>query len=304
VGVGVAVPVAIVPVVAAAAAPGGGGQEIAAAAQDSNGGGASGDVADLYAGSERASRNMERRRAVQSGSLRERMDPEQLLAYEAILADKKKKLAVQDLIGGGTVPVPDVGRMLSNGDHRLLAAQLNISLGQQRIATYSFDTTTMQCLCKGEHNAAKIAAAANETRGGMEAFVLTDQCFPAILPADGRRKCLKIVRIEHGMLGKLAAEFANLVKGRFLAAGGVVLLFSSTNLGGAGVAGYTADLMHSIAYLKKEVGEHLVYTPLPHYFGAGCKDEQMVRAAVELSAWAADVFGKEMLPEAYIRACD
>jgi hypothetical protein len=127
----------------------------------------------------------------------------------------------------------------------------------------------------------------------MEAFVLTDQCFPAMLPADGKRKCLKVVRLEHGMLGELAAEFANLVKGQFLVAGGVVLLFSSTNLGGAGVAGYTADLMHSIAYLKKEVGEHLVYAPLPHYFGAGCKDEQTVRAVVELSAWAADVFGLE-----------
>jgi hypothetical protein len=212
---------------------------------------------------------MERRRAVQSGSLRERLDPEQLLAYEAILSDKKKKLAVGDLIGGGQAQVPlhsDVGTMLSNGDHRLLAAQLNISLGQQKIATYSFNTTTMRCLCRGEHNVAKITAAGNEPRGGMEAFILTDQCFPAELPADGKRKCLKILRMEHGMLGELAAEFANLVKGRFLAAGGVVLLFSATHLGGAGLAGYTADLMNSINFLKKEVGEHIVYAPMPHYF--------------------------------------
>jgi uncharacterized membrane protein YgcG len=72
-----------------------------------------------------------------------------------------------------------------------------------------------------------------------------------------------------------------------------VLIFSATHLGGAGLAGYTADLMNSINFLKKEVGEHIVYAPMPHYFGAGCKDEQTVRAAVELSAWAADVFGQE-----------
>jgi hypothetical protein len=60
----------------------------------------------------------------------------------------------------------------------------------------------------------------------------------------------------------------------------------------AGVAGYTADLMHSINILKKEIGEHIMYVPLPHYFGAGCGDEAAVRGAVELSAWAADVFGR------------
>jgi hypothetical protein len=174
-----------------------------------------------------------------------------------------------------------------------LAAQLNISLGQQQIATYSFNTDTMQCLCKGEHNMMKIAAAGIEMRSGREAFLLTDQCFPEVLPADGKRRCLKIVRVEHGMLGKLAAKFINLLKGRYLAAGGVVLLFSATNLGTAGVAGYTTDLMHSIERLKKEVGEHLVYAPMPHYFGAGCKDEQTVRGAVELSVWAADMFGRE-----------
>jgi hypothetical protein len=59
------------------------------------------------------------------------------------------------------------------------------------------------------------------------------------------------------------------------------------------VAGYCADVMHCITTLKREIGEHLVYTPLPHLFGAGCQDETAVRAAVEVSAWAAQVFGKE-----------
>jgi hypothetical protein len=259
----------------------------------SGGGGSSIQAEHAYNTSARASRDMAKKREVQSGSLREKMDPEQLLAYEAILAEKRKRLTVRDLIGGRPVEVPDIGSMLSNGDHRLLAAQLNISLGQQQVTTYSFNTDTMQCLCKSEHNTLKMAATGGETRCGREAFLLTDQCFPAVLPADGKRKCLKIVRIEHGMLGELAAEFVNLLKGRYLAAGGVVLLFSATNLAAAGIAGYTADLMHSIERLKKEVGEHMVYAPLPHYFGAGCKDEQTVRGAVELSAWAADVFGGE-----------
>jgi hypothetical protein len=106
-------------------------------------------------------------------------------------------------------------------------------------------------------------------------------------------KCIKLVRMEHGLLPELTTELINLLKGNFMEAGGAVMMFSATNLVGAGVAGYCADVMHSITTLRKELGEHLVYTPLPHLFGTGCQDEQAVRAAVEVSAWAAQVFGRE-----------
>jgi hypothetical protein len=108
-------------------------------------------------------------------------------------------------------------------------------------------------------------------------------------------KCIKLVRIEHGLLSDLTAELINLLKGQghYMEPGGAVMMFSATSLAAAGVAGYCADVMHCITTLKKELGEHLVYTPLPHLFGTGCQDETAVRAAVEVSAWAAQVFGRE-----------
>jgi uncharacterized membrane protein YgcG len=254
---------------------------------------------------DRARKYMAKVREAQSTTLRGRLG-DRVLAYDAVLKEKRRRLTVSNLVGGGLVEMPEVGSMLSNGDQRILSANLSISLGQYKIATYSFNTATMMCQCDGEHSGVKIAGGGGERAGGMEAFLLVDQSYPAILPAHGKRKCLKIVRLEHGMLQELASEFVSLMKGRFLEAGGLVLLFSATNLAAAGIAGYTADLMHSIGILKKEIGEHLVYAPLPHFFGAGCGDEAAVRGAAELSAWAADVFGRggSYLKHSFIMATD
>jgi hypothetical protein len=102
---------------------------------NNGGGGGGGDRVQMehaYNISDRASRNMAKKREVQPSNLRERLEPEQLLAYDAILAEKRKKLAVRDLIGGRVVEAPDVGSMLSNGDHRLLAAQLTSAWGSSK----------------------------------------------------------------------------------------------------------------------------------------------------------------------------
>jgi uncharacterized membrane protein YgcG len=183
--------------------------------------------------------------------------------------------------------------MISNGDQRTLAATLDINLGQQKVVTASFNTTTLECKCDASHAKKKLATYRHKEKGGMEVIFLTDQSYPATLPVHGARKCIKVLRVEHGLLSDLTAELTSLLKGHYLEAGGAVMLFSATNLAGAGLAGYCADLMHAIVTLKKDIGEHLTYTPLPHLFGTGCQDELTVRSAVELSAWAAQVFGKE-----------
>jgi hypothetical protein len=45
--------------------------------------------------------------------------------------------------------------------------------------------------------------------------------------------------------------------------------------------------------LKKEMGEHLWYTAMPHFFSGGCQDEITIRSAVEVNAWACNTFGRE-----------
>jgi hypothetical protein len=51
----------------------------------------------------------------------------------------------------------------------------------------------------------------------------------------------------------------------------------------------------AIRNLRRLIGEHVFYTPLPHFFLDGCADEATIRAAVEVAAWANIYFGRERL---------
>ncbi len=68
--------------------------------------------------------------------------------------------------------------------------------------------------------------------GGGDArqcFVLSDQNFPGSLPCSSG-ECLKIIRIENGMLREIVECFLDLIKGRELSAGSTVVIFSATHL--------------------------------------------------------------------------
>jgi hypothetical protein len=72
--------------------------------------------------------------------------------------------------------------------------------------------------------------------------------------------CIKIVRLEHGLLQELADGLVSLLAGRQIAGGSVVLLTSLTNMAAAGTAGYINDLLSAIKHLRSNMGDHLVLT--------------------------------------------
>jgi len=55
-------------------------------------------------------------------------------------------------------------------------------------------------------------------------------------------ECLKIIRIENGMLGELVGCFLDSFQGKILPAGSTVVLFSATHLLMRGLSGYISDL--------------------------------------------------------------
>jgi hypothetical protein len=70
--------------------------------------------------------------------------------------------------------------MLSEGDGRLLRANFDISFGQQKVVTTSFDCISMRCLCEGSHRANGLI----NGRGGDDgrvAIALVDQAYPPYL---------------------------------------------------------------------------------------------------------------------------
>jgi hypothetical protein len=101
----------------------------------------------------------------------------------------------------------------------------------------------------------------------------------------GGQRCVKDIQLEHGSLLNLAEGFIEILRGRYIMAGSVILMYSGTNMARAGTAGYIQDLMAAMAMLNRRIGEHLVVGPLPHIFAAGCGDAATIRTAVEVASW-------------------
>jgi hypothetical protein len=203
------------------------------------------------------------------------------LTYDAIQAARTRQLRIPNLLGGESKLCTSVGTMLSEGDGRILEVNLETSIGQQKTVTCSFDTASMQCLCEGSHKSSGLATG----RGGDDgrvAIILSDQAYPAHWVGGGDKACVRILRVEYAMLYELAEELIIKLRGRYVAAGSIIMIFSATNLAAAGTAAYCEDLVSSIRLLKRNIGEHVIFTPLPPFFLGGCGDEARVRAAVEV----------------------
>jgi hypothetical protein len=85
------------------------------------------------------------------------------------------------------------------------------------------------------------------------------------------------------------------LSGRQVSAGSAVLLTSVTNMTAAGLSGYADDLLRAIRYLRRSMGDHLVYGPLPNLFLCGCNDPVTIRTAFEVSRWAKLTLGDNTL---------
>jgi hypothetical protein len=230
--------------------------------------------------------------AAVTGKLQEYLD-DKVLGYDAVLEARRRIMEVPQLLGGPAAATPDLGSMLSTGDGRLLNVIMDVSIGQNKVVSSTVDNN-WRCLCRAEHSGETLAG-----RGGGEtervAVVLADHSYPAVWQCSGRKRCVVIIRIEHGILFDLVEELLIRLRGRYLGAGSVVMLVSATHMALTGTAGYCEDVMLAIRKLRRELGEHLNYTPLPQIFGAGCGDELTIREAVESAAWATHVFGRERL---------
>jgi hypothetical protein len=61
----------------------------------------------------------------------------------------------------------------------------------------------------------------------------------------------------------------------------------------AGTAGYADDLFRAIKFLKRNLGDHLVYGSLPNFMMNGSEDPITIRTCWEFAAWAKFAFRDE-----------
>jgi hypothetical protein len=123
----------------------------------------------------------------------------------------------------------------------------------------SFNPRSSLCYtCLGEPHRAW------EGRDGQPVvIILTDQSFPAYVPAVDGGECLRILRVEDGNMSELTAELLLILKRHMVVPGTVVMLGSMTQLAKYGTAWYAGEWIKARNVLKRNLGDVLVVPVLP-----------------------------------------
>jgi hypothetical protein len=91
-------------------------------------------------------------------------------------------------------------------------------------------------------------------------------------------------------LGKID-RLVRLLSSHQIVAGSVVLLCLLPNMAAEGTTSYVNEFIATIKHLRVNLGDHLLYGPLPCLIANGCSDEVTIRTTFEISRWATTAFG-------------
>jgi hypothetical protein len=152
----------------------------------------------------------------------------------------------------------DLGTFVNEGDDRYALANHQHCYTSKKNITASFTLDTFictSCTFMGKHRVLRRETERPDTvDDGPIAFVLSDQCFPPVLPPEGEGECLKIMRFEDGGVMELLDAFLEATKGFVIPAGSVVVLFSASHLLVRGTEAYAAEFAEAKAKLKRAMG--------------------------------------------------
>ncbi len=110
---------------------------------------------------------------------------------------------------------------------------------------------------------------------------MSDQSFPANVPAADSGECLRVMRVEDGSLHELTSELLQVLK-RMVIPGMVIMLGSLSQLGKYGTAWYAGEWIKNRNLLRRELGDVLVVPLLPFVRVSGV-GSHVVRSLLELS---------------------
>jgi hypothetical protein len=213
------------------------------------------------------------------------------LAYNTIRKFRQQQHTILDIRTGERVPIADMETMTTTLDGRLRLAEKDICLGQNQTWTYSLNMKSMECIgCRAHVNSQSFPRRGSNVKGGRQDIWLTDQSMPPVLPVKSGQECVKIIRLEGGMLQELSEGLVRILSGRQVAASSAVLLTSATNMAAAGTAGYAEDMVAAIKLLRRSLGDHIIYGPLPNLLINGCGDWSVIKTSLEIGWWAMMAF--------------
>jgi hypothetical protein len=150
----------------------------------------------------------------------------------------------------------------------------------KRISSASFDLVSGRCFTclNGEHQAWRSRV------NGHVCVVLSDQHFPANIPADSAGECFRILRIENGTLTELADELLKVIPEDGIPKGSVILFGSTANLGVVSAERYAAEWAKNRNWLLERLGEVLILPGIP-LTSSGVEDRCVMRGLLDVAAW-------------------
>jgi hypothetical protein len=173
-----------------------------------------------------------------------------------------------------------------NGFNSCFIGTRNTEHCKQNI-TCTFDPRSLTCLtCKTEHPVL-------ESKGGNNTpvtLVLSDQSFPPAVEVGEGGNCLRILRIEDGLLGELVGLALEMFP-RGLPENSIVLYGSGSHLLRVGSSGYSRAWVEGSSKLAK-LGKAVQVCPLPPIL-SGPNPGEIFRSIVELRCWVSSVYGTD-----------
>jgi hypothetical protein len=175
------------------------------------------------------------------------------------------------------------GGLLAQGDERLLRNSNLCSMELKRNTSASFNPDSGKCVTclNSSHSAWR------SRNGGPIALSLTDQHFPANIPADESGECIRVLRVEDGSvaeLAELADELLRIMPREGLPKGSIILYGSVSQLAVDSAERYASEWVKNRNWLKARLGEVMV-VPAIFLSGSGFEDKVAIRGLLDLAAW-------------------
>ena len=218
-------------------------------------------------------------------------------AYSVIRATKSERLMASKLGGlgdlsraPGATGYPRAGiqdpkdcRTFSAQNYHCVEKALNISLSVGLPGAGGRDD--LPCIgCTTPHSIAE-----KLSRGAPVAIILSDQNFPATLPASDSN-CVIVVRVEDGLLSEIENAFYDRFRAFLhphgsLSPGSAILIGSVAHLHAKGLADYGEALVNSMAGLRSKAGPGVKVSPLVNIPIQGIDSAATVRGLFDLDCW-------------------
>jgi hypothetical protein len=182
-----------------------------------------------------------------------------------------------------------LGHFDDMSDGRVQLANHQHCFGTKTNISSSFELDTLvcnTCTLRGKHRVLRRETERPDTVDNSPiCFVLSDQCFPPVLPPEGDGDCFKIVRIEDGGLMELTNAFIEFTKGFVIPAGSVLVLCSATQLASTGTETYAADFVEAKKKIAMIMGDGMVVLHGFPILLRGTANTALARGLLDIMHW-------------------